>query len=168
MKLRLRAFRFIPAGAGNTIAGALLYDLNPVYPRWRGEHQINSMFYGYCLGLSPLARGTPTAENAVLKTTRFIPAGAGNTNPVARSMKKSAVYPRWRGEHPGISYLSIKHIGLSPLARGTHEPPTAPVYFTRFIPAGAGNTGCAAIVDSPSAVYPRWRGEHWGRVTRFL
>ena len=29
---------------------------------------------------------------------RFIPAGAGNSNPAARSIVASAVYPRWRGE----------------------------------------------------------------------
>ncbi|ENE06655.1 hypothetical protein ECP03047993_3062 [Escherichia coli P0304799.3] len=37
------------------------------------------------------------------------------------------------------------------------------LYFTigfRFIPAGAGNTGCAPWWAKTVAVYPRWRGEH--------
>ncbi|EES1759074.1 hypothetical protein J4163_000600 [Escherichia coli] len=32
--------------------------------------------------------------------------------------------------------------------------------FTRFIPAGAGNTGITVIHWPPISVYPRWRGEH--------
>ena len=32
--------RFIPAGAGNTLLPAVLPLVNPVYPRWRGEHNI--------------------------------------------------------------------------------------------------------------------------------
>ncbi|EHD0979791.1 hypothetical protein JYY15_002346 [Salmonella enterica subsp. enterica serovar Eschberg] len=31
---------------------------------------------------------------------RFIPAGAGNTAVFAWLLSISAVYPRWRGEHP--------------------------------------------------------------------
>ncbi len=51
-------------------------------------------------------------------------------------------------------------IGLSPLARGTHnmimdERPTF-----RFIPAGAGNTWRVTYPAISCRVYPRWRGEH--------
>ncbi len=34
--------------------------------------------------------------------------------------------------------------------------------FTRFIPAGAGNTASAAALRNRETVYPRWRGEHAG------
>ncbi len=51
-------------------------------------------------------------------------------------------------------------IGLSPLARGTHQRQPVLSYKRRFIPAGAGNTGVARAEWLTDAVYPRWRGEH--------
>ena len=90
--------RFIPAGAGNSCcSGAPLTD-SPVYPRWRGEHRATGISNGQPCGLSPLARGTPPETGATIPTTRFIPAGAGNS--IQRSIWKlnSSVYPRWRGE----------------------------------------------------------------------
>ncbi len=51
-------FRFIPAGAGNSVARWTLPDHQPVYPRWRGElTKLNDGRYSVD-GLSPLARGT--------------------------------------------------------------------------------------------------------------
>ncbi|SUQ56498.1 Domain of uncharacterised function (DUF2825) [Raoultella terrigena] len=50
--------------------------------------------------------------------------------------------------------------GLSPLARGTQIVDDVCLIAVRFIPAGAGNTGCAATRSALIAVYPRWRGEH--------
>ncbi len=71
--------RFIPAGAGNTSASASVNIPVTVYPRWRGEHRAiaSSMFTTF--GLSPLARGTHDAAMSFSWASRFIPAGAGNT-----------------------------------------------------------------------------------------
>ncbi|EGF60533.1 hypothetical protein HMPREF9538_05065 [Klebsiella sp. MS 92-3] len=52
---------------------------------------------------------------------RFIPAGAGNTNPGRPRGSGPAVYPRWRGEHDKDIADDIIKSGLSPLARGTHH-----------------------------------------------
>ncbi|EMV88778.1 hypothetical protein EC2865200_3107 [Escherichia coli 2865200] len=52
-------------------------------------------------------------------------------------------------------------LGLSPLARGTLKVLKNIGFRTRFIPAGAGNTGVIPIAARNAAVYPRWRGEHW-------
>ena len=51
-------FRFIPAGAGNTIEMSNHYFDVAVYPRWRGEHEYSPVLYSANCGLSPLARGT--------------------------------------------------------------------------------------------------------------
>ncbi|SLU21034.1 Domain of uncharacterised function (DUF2825) [Klebsiella pneumoniae] len=71
--------RFIPAGAGNTKQGGQSLCHSTVYPRWRGEHLISSRIAGPITGLSPLARGTPSAIAGNGVSERFIPAGAGNT-----------------------------------------------------------------------------------------
>ena len=91
---------------------------------------------------------------------RFIPAGAGNTPKRPLATLSTTVYPRWRGEHPGLRDLLLRGSGLSPLARGTRTPATLNRTETRFIPAGAGNTYSCRLNLSYSAVYPRWRGEH--------
>ncbi len=51
----------------------------PVYPRWRGEHGLDSSQACGSPGLSPLARGTREPKIFALWDCRFIPAGAGNT-----------------------------------------------------------------------------------------
>ena len=112
------------------------------------------------LGLSPLARGTPTFPISPLNSVRFIPAGAGNTGIELLPRFLRAVYPRWRGEHQDRFYHCDGDIGLSPLARGTPAATGGNSNAVRFIPAGAGNTAwfCAEPPEPP--VYPRWRGEH--------
>lgn len=58
-------------------------------------------------GLSPLARGTHILQNTRLISTRFIPAGAGNTIEIVFGIYSEAVYPRWRGEHSKHNLLLI-------------------------------------------------------------
>ena len=50
--------RFIPAGAGNMGPAEPAPWLLPVYPRWRGEHELINLTISCAFGLSPLARGT--------------------------------------------------------------------------------------------------------------
>ncbi len=52
------SWRFIPAGAGNTISPSALTSPSTVYPRWRGEHSCPGRLRSTVCGLSPLARGT--------------------------------------------------------------------------------------------------------------
>ena len=111
-------------------------------------------------GLSPLARGTPTVGSTTVASSRFIPAGAGNTPPAERLAILSAVYPRWRGEHCDNDLHSEIIPGLSPLARGTLCRSQCGGQFLRFIPAGAGNTPAITGHNFRIPVYPRWRGEH--------
>ncbi|CAK1217669.1 hypothetical protein FGAF14_14520 [Escherichia coli] len=70
-------------------------------------------------GLSPLARGTLVIPQSTTKYWRFIPAGAGNSNPISVGAALLTVYPRWRGELTPQGLTRNRQAGLSPLARGT-------------------------------------------------
>ena len=112
--------RFIPAGAGNTLACALLI--------------------GAAFGSSPRARGTQAEATARGGLTRFIPAGAGNTSRKMASAASRSVHPRGRGEHSHHRPVSNCSFGSSPRARGTRRHAGSTRKQQRFIPAGAGNT----------------------------
>ena len=132
--------RFIPAGAGNTSSHNWKKCSISVYPRWRGEHQRSPAEFQADRGLSPLARGTPTLDLIANLCGRFIPAGAGNTEPAYGCIAVFTVYPRWRGEHHPCPFGAVGDRGLSPLARGTLNERLHDAAPQRFIPAGAGNT----------------------------
>ncbi len=152
--------RFIPAGAGNTKFILINTAFVSVYPRWRGEHFTTIGGHATAHGLSPLARGTQIWGAPLMKSKRFIPAGAGNTSCLMCRWPGGTVYPRWRGEHPFIFVSSWRDLGLSPLARGTRTKYPSLNPRRRFIPAGAGNTIETFHAIKQAAVYPRWRGEH--------
>lgn len=59
------------------------------------------------------------------------------------------------GELQVISIIASSAPGLSPLTRGTHMNVGSDRVFTRFIPAGAGNSGRGIGETVREAVYPR-------------
>ncbi len=160
--------RFIPAGAGNTQLTALSGWRRPVYPRWRGEHELDNVDENILVGLSPLARGTHIDPTVCRTGGRFIPAGAGNTILPPLDFPLLPVYPRWRGEHIPTVVFKREDRGLSPLARGTRDHGMNWELMSRFIPAGAGNTKYIRRRPPRAPVYPRWRGEHTKRISLFI
>ncbi len=114
--------------------------LPSVHPRSRGEHSTEARYTCNGVGSSPLARGTPSSAGACCCGSRFIPARAGNTSPLALGVCSIAVHPRSRGEHDSAQNIELFSRGSSPLARGT--------LITGKVRSSAG------------AVHPRSRGEH--------
>ena len=104
--------RFIPAGAGNTDERFI-----PVHPSRRGEHHPLQPPVASSHGSSPQARGTPGPCACGPADRRFIPAGAGNTDPNSKTAPILSVHPRRRGEHPKLICRALASIGSSPQAR---------------------------------------------------
>ena len=130
-----------------------------VYPRWRGELTNDAPKPRLLHGLSPLARGTLSPMREARAISRFIPAGAGNSDQSGLYRLARTVYPRWRGELLQLSLRERRPRGLSPLARGTPNHKFSQKPGQRFIPAGAGNSSGYSVSMRDCTVYPRWRGE---------
>ena len=157
----VRAARFIPASAGNTM------------PPSRRDRPFD--------GSSPRARGTLSGSNLAPDTARFIPASAGNTRPRERPTCRWSVHPRERGEHqpqrpcggardrfiPASAGNTASRTApratrtVHPRERGEHAQSSAPTHApSRFIPASAGNTLRDRGRPAVRPVHPRERGEH--------
>ena len=96
--------------------------MQAVHPRRRGEHALDVTGDDETIGSSPQARGTPHHMIRASWDGRFIPAGAGNTDPRAVALRLQTVHPRRRGEHGSRSDPTRNAGGSSPQARGTRLP----------------------------------------------
>ena len=112
-------YRFIPAYAGNSAQGKARNLLRSVHPRLRGELVKIQALTNFTAGSSPLTRGTQFFRRSVCVIDRFIPAYAGNSNDHFRPLRNFEVHPRLRGELPAPIRQTSKHLGSSPLTRGT-------------------------------------------------
>ncbi len=152
-------WRFIPVGAGNSLAAIDAVHALSVYPRGCGE-LIGFHVCDFCLdGLSPWVRGTLLQVFFLGSYHRFIPVGAGNSVPPATVPSEPTVYPRGCGELviPGGAFSTVN--GLSPWVRGTPGIAARAKSGTRFIPVGAGNSLTQPIkVNWLSGLSPWVRG----------
>ena len=91
--------RFIPASAGNTTPPDRHPRRASVHPRVGGEHRDGPRAAPSSAGSSPRGRGTRLRQLRRYNTQRFIPAWAGNTSYIFRSIAQGTVHPRVGGEH---------------------------------------------------------------------
>ncbi len=155
-----RLLRFIPVGAGNTIAPPSHATGRSVYPRGCGELNCLAPFRLPTRGLSTWVRGTPGRRQENRGPPRFIPVGAGNSLGGSLPPPLSAVYPRGCGELDLKTSLYCQWVGLSPWVRGTLFHTTQADIHIRFIPVGAGNSQFWEDIEDDEPVYPRGCGEH--------
>ena len=158
--------RFIPACAGNALAGVIASSGRAVHPRMRGERIRNPPPTQRHVGSSPHARGTLEEQFVIWRPIRFIPACAGNASTRSPGLGQWSVHPRMRGERSVLQEAPPSGDGSSPHARGTLRSRPAPAYRPRFIPACAGNAAARTCPGGRDPVHPRMRGERTGKIVR--
>ena len=130
--------RSIPACAGQSDGHIAMGKLGGVYPRVCGAIIRRRRANSSSLGLSPRVRGNLGQSGATLRPT---PA--------------RAVYPRVCGAIPGSPGLTASTGGLSPRVRGNRASRPLSLFFSRSIPACAGQSTQQNRQNPPSGVYPR-------------
>ena len=152
--------RIIPAQAGNTSVTFAMRALTPDHPRAGGEHIGESSEEDAAIGSSPRRRGTLYSPPNLGKTSRIIPAQAGNTSPMACTRSAVTDHPRAGGEHQPTGQNGRANGGSSPRRRGTHALRHDELPDLRIIPAQAGNTHGVVATRTAAADHPRAGGEH--------
>src|SRR5579875_478191 len=89
--------RPIPAGAGQPTQGSCQRSAAGAYPRGRGATRASFVTTERLHGLSPRARGNPTAMRGKTYPNRPIPAGAGQPCRGPSTDTSHRAYPRGRG-----------------------------------------------------------------------
>ena len=135
--------RFIPARAGNAPTTSTRYPIPPVHPRTGGERASRNRRNSGPIGSSPRGRGTPPRRRYPMTLFRFIPARAGNAPRRCSTWRVCSVHPRAGGERFHRVVGVAGDGGSSPRGRGTPVAHAGEIDDVRFIPARAGNAGCA-------------------------
>ena len=126
-----------------------------VYPRvcgGTGNQRAGS--YGVS-GLSPRVRGNPLVYWTPARTTRSIPACAGEPPGRQNHRPLHGVYPRVCGGTRLSTWTLPDRVGLSPRVRGNLRRPDRPGRQLRSIPACAGEPQEIPVRGGAGTVYPR-------------
>ena len=155
-----RTYRIIPALAGNTWENSGRVLSTEDHPRSRGEYYMKNRAVETARGSSPLSRGIPILRLLRGTGRRIIPALAGNTIFFLASIPDVPDHPRSRGEYRSATVEPIFEYGSSPLSRGIPTAMLSTLRSTWIIPALAGNTLTADLVQPDGGDHPRSRGEY--------
>ena len=132
--------RNIPAHAGKTAAAGAPQVSSEEHPRARGENLTAKVGASYEEGTSPRTRGKPMKTMTISLAPGNIPAHAGKTILLRKTVTETREHPRARGEN------SIESLGF--------------IKPDRNIPAHAGKTPCLPWCSASPTEHPRARGEN--------
>ena len=155
--------RFIPAPAGNSSFLLPQVRDQSVHPRACGEQISKPCLSSSLNGSSPRLRGTDPKIRGGSVHRRFIPAPAGNSEPVRPSVTVRSVHPRACGEQFYAFKGWVTEAGSSPRLRGTASAAIDDDRSARFIPAPAGNSPARRRSLRVPSVHPRACGEQSSR-----
>ena len=150
--------RIIPARAGFTVRGFVVFQYMKDHPRLRGVYHALRATWQSSTGSSPLARGLPAPSEPSPRRGGIIPARAGFTRLRTPRPPSSQDHPRSRGVYLGDHVPDRHPEGSSPLARGLHDGLADSLNARRIIPARAGFTRRRRRPGAPSRDHPRSRG----------
>ena len=134
------SLRIIPAHAGQTFDGGLIWLFLSDHPRACGANVACSICSSAFFGSSPRMRGKRIPVYPYCREIRIIPAHAGQTDRKLPSNSSSTDHPRACGANCHVCYCLRLGAGSSPRMRG--KLPLNPEYGLqwRIIPAHAGQT----------------------------
>ena len=151
--------RAIPAWAGNAINWVSSSTPKAGHPRVGGERETELLIVLAFYGPSPRGRGTRWNPSASQRSSRAIPAWAGNARTPAAPPTTRTGHPRVGGERPPADDPTPIAAGPSPRGRGTHFQRRRRPCYARAIPAWAGNATDAANATGENQGHPRVGGE---------
>ena len=120
------------------------------------------------VGSSPHTRGAPGRRLALVLGIGIIPAYAGSTCRLPRTVVYWEDHPRIRGEHHRLGCAGDFGQGSSPHTRGALAAGAAEARPERIIPAYAGSTHWSGVCLDPGWDHPRIRGEHLAGLGRVI
>ena len=116
-------------------------------------------------GSSSRMRGARRPEFQLLHLPGIIPADAGSTKSVHRTIVLSGDHPRGCGEHETNGMPGQSAPGSSPRMRGARGDGVWAECLVGIIPADAGSTEQAKLKSAAVQDHPRGCGEHFSRST---
>ena len=113
------------------------------------------MLVDVVIGLSPRVRGNPSWPLIFSRSSRSIPARAGEPGEPSGKTNPFRVYPRACGGTVGAPGVVIIEEGLSPRVRGNPAPSAVQTCPSGSIPARAGEPVSIRLANRSLGVYPR-------------
>ena len=169
LQRREQAPGLIPAHAGKTPPRPRRSSHRRAHPRSRGENPPASLPGSGMGGSSPLTRGKRGVHDGQYSEARLIPAHAGKTPWVTRTVVQPTAHPRSRGENK-LGRVSVGvQSGSSPLTRGKPGAAWLACAASGLIPAHAGKTNEKSFpVPVVPGSSPLTRGKRVGRTARAI
>ena len=147
--------RIIPAHAGQTANGPIQGRAHPDHPRACGANALHRRSSRSIRGSSPRMRGKRVVRRLQVRERRIIPAHAGQTRRISRSLIGSPDHPRACGANPRRVMPISSRVGSSPRMRGKPATLAKIQGVDWIIPAHAGQTRVEDAASLVAADHPR-------------